>query len=1033
MIPLLLRFQAFASYTEEQVLDFSVLRKHGLFLIDGQTGAGKTAVLDAITFALYGETTGNRGEVRCLNEGAEGLPTQVSFTFSLQNQVYCFTRALRTRRKREEDTGSISIVYEQAVLQQTEDGSFLPVEPKISRTRATELAERLLGLTLEQFRQVVILPQGDFAKFLISSSKDKEAILTSLFRAEQFTALSAQLMKRAQETQSRLSQERREAEILLASNQFQSLEALQSHMSELKEQQDELLHNLVMLREERRKYQRNLEDIKQLAEDFTAWEEIRQQSHQMMEQESSYEEMRQALTRHQKALSLLPAAEAAKTALEEANRRKLWSKDCHQQADALKQRHQTTVERYTTLENSSDKAGQLENTIFMLEGMRGLYQQISEFSGKYSYARQLASSIESRYQRVNEQKNYLQRQADRAAQQLEHTQTQLARLPEFQLQLSQLRDAAALYDGKIKLEQELQQNEIQLQKLRETCGDIDDKITAVQQEYHLALHNALQHMSKLLADTLQNNKPCPVCGSIHHPWFDDKVEQLENSAVFISDSQNTEDTALTLSRQLETLQQKRKPVADQFFRLEALVENQRQSLEEMRNKLENMAVAPEDCQPETIAQLHRQSNHCMKLKPLLPDLQKKNQECQDALKACTDEWEHVREQLQEANADLKEKAARLETLRNSAVAEAEDSAALENLITARREMFERYQTQLQDLRAEKEQTGRELLQAETTLKQALQEEDAAVAEATGKRGILLEQIAAAGFSSMEDVQNNILTQEESQRLAQELDDFDKQVFAVNQQKRTLAEKLKDKPQPPPDAVSHIEQKLADLELRLQDMDRQAAVLQSEEQRLAGIAKTYSEQTVQLEEAWKTAERQIEFADLFQGGKGLSFTRYVLGVMLSLIVEQANVLLQDVHGGRFRLCRVSGDGDGRTKSGLDLEVQSAVASSRYSVKNLSGGEKFLISLALSMALSSVLQQQSGGLSIEAMFIDEGFGSLDRASLLEALDILRTVAGDQTGKNNRMVGIISHVAELKDYISCRVDVSRDNNGSHLRVVE
>ena len=172
-------------------------------------------------------------------------------------------------------------------------------------------------------------------------------------------------------------------------------------------------------------------------------------------------------------------------------------------------------------------------------------------------------------------------------------------------------------------------------------------------------------------------------------------------------------------------------------------------------------------------------------------------------------------------------------------------------------------------------------------------------------------------------------------------------------------------------------------------------------------------------------RQREFADMMSGAKGISFTRYVLGVMLDMVTDEANNMLANMLDGTFRLVRSKEVGGG-SKQGLDLMVESALAehSASYPTAQLSGGEKFLISLVLGVALSTVVQSRFGGISIDAMFIDEGFGSLDPAALADAVKVIYTIQGSR-----RKVGIISHVDKLKEEIPCCINVKKDRHGSSL----
>jgi len=214
------------------------------------------------------------------------------------------------------------------------------------------------------------------------------------------------------------------------------------------------------------------------------------------------------------------------------------------------------------------------------------------------------------------------------------------------------------------------------------------------------------------------------------------------------------------------------------------------------------------------------------------------------------------------------------------------------------------------------------------------------------------------------------------------------------------------------ALEEAQRSAALAQQRLSDMEKDEAAL-------AARSQTYGEHK-------RLYEENQAFADHLDGRNGVSLPRYVLGVMLGAVTRQANLLLQSVHGGRYRLYRSDDNATGSRKRGLELEVEDSHSGTRRSVATLSGGEKFLVSLALAIGLSTVVQAQGSGVRMEALFIDEGFGSLDQGSIGDALEVLGHVQ-----RSKGMVGIISHVDRLRETIPARIEITKTRTGSACRV--
>ncbi len=286
----------------------------------------------------------------------------------------------------------------------------------------------------------------------------------------------------------------------------------------------------------------------------------------------------------------------------------------------------------------------------------------------------------------------------------------------------------------------------------------------------------------------------------------------------------------------------------------------------------------------------------------------------------------------------------------------------------------------------------------------------------------MQAVQQAGFATVEQCSNARMELAEKNRLQQLLNDYQAQLQANKQTIEKAQAELEGQTQPDLQQEKEILQQLQ------QEYDAvlgQFAVTEDNVKRLQQLQKRTEKKKEELEKQKEQWQQRNDFAVMVRGEKGLSLARFILAKQLDLVTEQANLQLQKVHGGRYLLYRAHSQGKG-SKTGLELEVEDAVSGKRRSVTGLSGGEKFLVSLALSLGLSAVVQAQNGGIRIDAMFIDEGFGTLDPASIADALDMLLSVQN-----SGRMVGIISHVEALRESIAKGIFVEKRKSGSMMRL--
>lgn len=812
MTPEILTFEAFGPYVKKQEIDFSVFKKAGLFLIYGKTGAGKTTVLDAMTYALFGESSGGmRGDFSAMRSdfAPEEQNTSVSFTFSVHDKRYKFTRGLRVRTKR---NGEKELQALQNAFFMDEKGEFVPFFENPGVKNVRQKAEEILGLTYEQFRQVILLPQGKFEELLVADSTAKEEILVTLFKAEKWQQWTDWLCDRAGDLKRDKEGSEQKIRSILEQHGCNAAEDLKALLSATEEQEKKLA-------ESRKAFDSELE----------------------------------------KARAGLQNAQAVRTLFDERERAVARSKELSGQREAIQE-----------LEQRLMRCAQAEEIMPLRTQAARIKVQQQEWETKQA-----------------------------------ETGQEIRRLEKHLHESVQALDTIA---RSIEEEQET--------LLRKT-KELNDTRRMKEEEHAAAVKAYMQDAAFALSEGLEEGQPCPVCGSAHHP----QMAQYAGHKVTIE--------------QVNALEREEKRIEKQI----AACEKERLLLGHMR----------EEC--ETGLAKYRTENI--------------------------------------------EKAGRT----------AVDKSSLQEWIRRADGVF-------QAMQAAKTAYG-------FTKKEA-EKQSAAFAEAmeTFKTACL-----ERGFYTDEQFRAGYMDEGEKEAARLKIQDFSVQTKITEQTLETLSAKLKGSE--PPD-TGNLQKEVKAKETQRQEIETRWAGVKAKSDLLReSLARMADEQKKLAKKTEDYLELDI-FAKLLRGDKGVGLKRYVLGVMLSAITQQANILLKKVHDGRYQLYR-SSEGQGRArKVGLDLEVFDAFSGEKRSVKSLSGGEKFLVALALSLGLSAVVQAQSGGIRIDAMFVDEGFGSLDPSSIENALDILASIRGGQ-----RLVGIISHVQLLKENIEASIEVRKERAGSEIVV--
>lgn len=1020
MKPIALTMQAFGPFAGMESITFSDLGESPLFLINGPTGSGKTTILDAICYALYGSTTGNERdarEMRCQQSDAE-LLTEVSFEFSLGGASYRIVRSPDQDRPKKRGEGSTphkscADLYKLGADGTIQSGELL-VEKKVSD--ATDQIRAITGLNAEQFRQVMILPQGQFRKLLMADSKEKQKIFQSLFQTSVYRKIEDRLKEDSKEIRDAVERAQSVIRNILdtggARNEQDLGEKIEAATIELK--------SLNTLKEKAQRLfsaaERTRHDATKLKGDFENLAKVKLQETELLDEAAQVQIDRDQSTQAHTAEKLTPIVgrvSEAEVALARTN---------EEIVDAEAALADAQVAR--TLADTAHKAEKSRHAERTAAGAK--VHELTSYTGK---AEELAEAkVALDHALANEARDkttqdtcadafteHMQGEAH-IQQNIESLQKAIASADGIELKVHKLGDALKARKHLSTLQGKLVEAEDALVKAREqltaaeVARDIADKrLKRLRQAWH-------QGHAALLAEELGEGEPCPVCGSADHPSLASSTREMA------SEEQLEEATAALESE------------TTQMISASGKVSSGEQRVASIQSEISQCVIGLGD----------------------------QAQQKQEVIEAALSEATSVANKLVEDQAKLTSERAMLKshveqatTLRQSAditkaafaIAQKEQGKAQTRFELSEKALPEQYRAvgQLEQELA----TATAMLKS---LEKSLEEAQLAFQKADKARGEA--QVSLAGLQRNRTANEQTLCKAKSDWTQA----LSSSVFKTEQEVKLASM--------PESDLAALDGKLAKYDTDLLESKATRETLQKQLKgkelgdlpRLQGVEQAAKDARDEALEAWQKSDRNMTrlndtrdnyekkqaemaeldakyrvvgtLADVACGLKGskVSLQRYILGVLLDDVLVQSSQRLMKMSDGRYELRRKLDSGRGNRASGLDLEVYDDYSGESRSVATLSGGESFLAALSLALGLSDVVQAQTGGIQLDTLFVDEGFGTLDSEALELAVSTLMDL--QQAG---RMVGIISHVSELKEQMDIRIDLSKSNvGGSSLTVV-
>ncbi|ENP8341167.1 SMC family ATPase [Vibrio harveyi] len=1010
MKPIKLTMQAFGPFAQTETIEFDKLGTNPLFLINGPTGSGKTSILDAICFALYGETTGNERQgiqMRC-DMAAPTLLTEVTLEFSLHGKSYRVIRSPEQEAPKARGEGMTVRKHTAALYEITDEEKLITSKTTQVKTEVTNI----IGLNETQFRQVMVLPQGKFRELLLATSKEREEIFGQLFQTDIYKKIEYALKDKASaiskakdEFDNQIRGALQVAGVSSEAELTEQREALSVQFESVQKQEQESLAQLNALKTE-------LQKAEALSNEFKKREQAEIALKQHLEQSDAVSSRQLQLDNAKKAskveLPYVTLQSASKQTQELEQKVAKLSQDLTVANDAVKSKE-------GALQTAKEQAAQLPKLTeqqYQLEGMKGKLVEKSELEKAINAGLTQKCEFEATLKKYIALKEKLTLEAQQGQKSLDQARVDVASIGTVEAEIKQQQRLMQDLQKLTGLNQELAKLDALTPSKQASVDQAKARYVELQRSadtLELSWHNA---QAAVLAQRLQAGEMCPVCGSVEHPQPAQFVGE-EVTKEQVQRARNTEREGQVALNQLSNQLEQHNIAVGQY----------KQQIEQLSVELGQTASMDLSALQASMQQLNErlQQLSSIDLVQLEQSVNELNQRCvtgegkindlQNQMAANESTIKVNREQLAKLSSSLDAKYSSLEVLE-------QDIVAIQKQIAELNSALENAQNHLQQAVLAKTNIESQLTTNQQWFNEALDRFSTAKADWE-------QALQASAFEDEAQFLACKVDEAEMQVWQQEIDAFKQTQIKLEQTLADLSSTLKDLALPD---LENINVKLNSVQQSYVEARNQLDSTRSLFERLEKVRNdiaTLHDKNTKLEDEYKVFGTLYDVASGKTGSR-ISLHRFVLGVLLDDVLIQASQRLSLMSKGRYILARKTEGFKGAAGRGLDLVVEDSYTGKTRDVATLSGGESFMAALALALGLSDVVQSYSGGIRLDTLFIDEGFGSLDPESLDLAIQTL--VDLQQTG---RMIGVISHVSELKEQMAQRIDVEPSRLGSTVSV--
>ncbi|MGM8364422.1 AAA family ATPase [Virgibacillus sp. W0181] len=1022
MKPLKLKMTAFGPYKDTESIDFTELKTNRLFVISGNTGAGKTTIFDGICFALYGSASGrDRENITMLRSdfAEDDTHTAVELVFTIHGRKYRILRQLGHVK-----TGNKSKTGDRYEFFEIRGDKEVPCVDRQIVSEIDKKVESIIGLTQDQFKQIVMLPQGEFRKLLTSQTENKEAILRRLFKTESYKIIGERLKEKRSLIEERFKQEQQTLDTYVQnihaalprreeSALFHLLDEAHFNMNQL---MDAIAEEITFLKNkitvDEKKYDEAYEEHEKKAQAYYKQKAINERFTELAAKENRQKELgEQAPLYKEKEVQLKNAEKANELRPYEKQLQELRKDEKIKQSDfelAQKEQKEAESKQFQAKKHFEEEEKKQQDREAVNQKLNRLHEflpavkAIDEEKNRLQIIEKNLQSSFTQLDKLSNQLIQMEQVMEKEERQIKALDKRVDRLPDKKESLSAMREKATVLkgylDGKKKqdaLVKEMNEKQRAYEKIKS--------------EYIPMEKRWLHNQAAVLASHLHEGEACPVCGSETHP-----------------NKTGTEEELVT-KEQLESVK-KMLDEADALYRelTAAYKVNKSQLKEKQESLLEyHITINEADQEMKRLVEDGKRLNaeviHLEKDRKKLTELKETHEKTINEHKKLDHQKKELDEAYQKQKSEFDRSVAVHEERIRVIPEEARSLNALEKKIKELDELRNRLNQAWEQAQKDYQQARETETKAVSNCTHAVNQLDDVQSKRKALEKHFAELLKQANFTSEEAYQLAKLTVEQRQTLKDDIDHYNKNNSTIKQQIKELQIELKDKQK-------------TDLTV-LHDQLKALKGMYEHALKTVNQSKEYEKEALNLKMNIKNASETLQkyeeklmlITDLYDAIRGqnsqkISFERYLQIEYLEQIIDAANHRLKRLSNGQFLLMRSDRQEAHGRQSGLALDVYDAYTGLTRDVKTLSGGEKFNASLCLALGMSDVIQSFQGNIAIDTMFIDEGFGSLDEESLNKSIDTLIDLQ-----HSGRMIGVISHVKELKAIFPAVLEVTKTKEGN------
>lgn len=918
MRPLKITMSAFGPYAGEVTLDMQKLGKSGIYLITGDTGAGKTTIFDAISYALYGEASGNYRENTTLRSkyASADTPTFVELEFEYNNEIYKISRNPEYPRPNKRGEGFTKQSANAELVMP--DGSVIT---KIKEVSAK--VEEIIGINKNQFSQIAMIAQGDFRKLLNCETNERSKIFRKIFKTEPYHNIEIKLSSLFNE---------------LKRNREKEKSGIEQYINQLKCNENDTLS----LELERAKSGDVLiEDVIKLAGEI-----INKDTLEYTKTQKNIESINEEIEKINSNIKLYENQEATKKAYAKASAK----------LEELKTKRNECEKAYKSAEAQRERLDDLTKKINLINSKMPKYDELKSLENSISEKTQSFEKSNNSLKLKQQEITLLEKEIDEKSKALEEVKGADLLAQKLTVQKEEIKKKAeALKELKTEIDR-CKAEQKNLKNAQSFAKSALDEYGALENEYNQIYIAFFNEQAGIIADELKDGEPCPVCGSTSHPNLARKSENAPSQAD-VESAQNlvkkaqekadkARDTASALKSRFDEIATNVKSAAKKLFGTDDNV------FDDYNSNI-NALKKEYDCTLALLETANEKLNLYQKLDKEIPKIQEKQ-------KSLSDEISTLNTQKASDEAFISENTKRVTSIKSELDFESADLA-------------------------------KDKLKEHTNLSNDI------------KNAIEKSKNAFDDIKSKYDTQKG--TKASLENALKEFKEID--LASLNEKSLKLNEYKKDIDETAKSLYSRIENNKS----RVDDISEKRDIL-----------KGYDDKYVWLKALSETANGDIS------GKEKITLETFVQMTYFDSIIRKANIRLLTMSDGQYELVRRSDAETLKKNEGLALDVIDHFNGSSRSVSTLSGGESFMASLCLALGLSDEIQSSNGGIKLDTMFVDEGFGSLDGEALDRALSALTSLS-----QGNRLVGIISHVDALRDRIDNKIVITKDRTiGSNAQII-